>query len=338
MNALATIEKASRMLAEVQSLDDALKVRSAAVMLEYYAKEAKLGKDAENNAAAVRIRAERKAGEYFAELKRGRAGRPGKIVAEPATISAFRSAVKATDAKPHEVRRWQEISRIPAPKVEKYIEEAKAEGRDLTAAGLLKDLGAEQREKARRRKVAELGKPSLTSTGRRFAVLLADPPWPYETGTTDDSRRIENQYPTMTLAQICALEVPAVSKDNAVLFLWSPAPKLDEAMQVIRAWGYTYRTHAVWDKERIGMGYFFRSRHENLLVAERGSFPRPPPPARADSIFVERRTEHSSKPKLAREIIDAMYPEIPKLELFARGVLPDGWHGFGNEYISEGVA
>lgn len=115
--------------------------------------------------------------------------------------------------------------------------------------------------------------PPLETT----SVLLADPPWQYDFAETD-SRQIENQYPTATVDEICdhidAAWVPPHSED-AVLFFWATAPKLREAMKVMDAWGFQYKTHAVWDKEKIGMGYWFRGQHELLLVGTRGDMSPP---------------------------------------------------------------
>ena len=92
-----------------------------------------------------------------------------------------------------------------------------------------------------------------------FEVVYADPPWRYDFSKSD-SREIENQYPTMTVDEICALKIP--SAKNSVLYLWATAPKLREALQVMAAWGFEYKSHGIWDKEIIGMGYWFRGQHE----------------------------------------------------------------------------
>ena len=86
----------------------------------------------------------------------------------------------------------------------------------------------------------------------------------------------------------------------------------------------------VWDKIIIGMGNYVRQRHEHLLIARRGEFPTPKPARRPDSIFEERRREHSRKPDGAYELIEAMYPELPKIELFARSTRA-GWAAWGNQ-------
>lgn len=164
----------------------------------------------------------------------------------------------------------------------------------------------------------------------KYSLLYADPPWRYEHIETE-SRAIENQYPTMSLDEICDLDVPAA--DDCVLFLWATSPKLAEAMRVIESWGFTYRTCAVWDKEVIGMGYYFRQQHELLLVAAKGSLPVPDPPSRVSSVIRSKRTKHSSKPKQVYALLEQMYPsfgESDRVELFARAERP-GWAMWGNE-------
>jgi N6-adenosine-specific RNA methylase IME4 len=160
-----------------------------------------------------------------------------------------------------------------------------------------------------------------------YSVIYADPPWQYEHVKTE-SRAIENHYPTMTLEEIKNVEVPAA--ESAILFLWATSPKLAEAIAVIDAWGFTYRTCAVWDKEKMGMGYYFRQQHELLLVASRGKFPAPGEDARDRSVFRQAREWHSKKPAYFAELIERMYPGYEKIELFCRNPR-EGWAVWGYE-------
>ena len=165
---------------------------------------------------------------------------------------------------------------------------------------------------------------------QRYSVILADPPWQYDTGTVDPTRQVENQYPTMPLAEIKAMDVAGCCADNAVLFLWATAPLLPQALQVMEAWGFRYKTNAVWDKGRIGMGYWFRGQHEHLLLGVRGDPSRPDPGYLARSVLTEPRSEHSVKPECVYRLIETYYPDNAKLELFARQPRV-GWHYWGNE-------
>ena len=163
-----------------------------------------------------------------------------------------------------------------------------------------------------------------------FEVVYADPPWRYDFSKSD-SREIENQYPTMTVDEICALKIP--SAKNSVLYLWATAPKLREALQVMAAWGFEYKSHGIWDKEIIGMGYWFRGQHELLLVGTKGKFSPPPQPLRIGSVIRERRSKHSKKPNAVRDLIASWFPDKNRVELFARQETV-GWSVWGNEVKS----
>ena len=141
-----------------------------------------------------------------------------------------------------------------------------------------------------------------------------------------------NRYPTMTLEEICALRVGEIAHENAVLFMWATSPKLAECMEVIKAWGFNYRTDMVWVKDKIGMGYHVRERHEDLLIAKRGELPPPPVEARPDSVIEAPRLEHSAKPHVFYDLIDSMYPSVRKIELFGRAPKQrEWWTTWGNQ-------
>jgi N6-adenosine-specific RNA methylase IME4 len=161
-----------------------------------------------------------------------------------------------------------------------------------------------------------------------FTVIYADPPWEYDFSQSN-SRGIEQHYPTMPLDEIKTIKIP--SADDAVLFLWATAPKLVEAMAVIQAWGFAYRTDAVWDKGKIGMGYWFRGQHELLLVGTKGNISTPAAETRFSSVIRSPRQEHSRKPALVYEMIEAMFPNQERIELFLRGKPRPGWIGWGIE-------
>lgn len=173
------------------------------------------------------------------------------------------------------------------------------------------------------------GNAEIAETLGRFPFVYADPPWRYEHVKTNN-RAIENHYPTMDLDEICALSVHEITTDDCVLFLWATSPKLEESMQVINSWGFTYRTCMVWDKEKIGMGYYARQQHELLLIATKGSPPVPTPESRPPSVVRCARGEHSAKPEIFYELIERMYPDFRKVELFARN-RRDGWQVWGNQ-------
>ena len=163
----------------------------------------------------------------------------------------------------------------------------------------------------------------------KYDVIYADPAWRYDFSKSKN-RDVENQYPTMTIDDICNLPVNNMTNENAVLYMWATAPKLPEAMKVIEAWGFKYVTHGIWDKEMIGMGYWFRGQHELLMVAKKGKFSPPPSTMRISSVMKEKRGKHSKKPDFIRNLIKEWYPSAARLEMFCREE-KQGWHTWGNE-------
>ena len=194
-----------------------------------------------------------------------------------------------------------------------------------------KKIKAEETRQARVDTIVEIskGNSSLEQIAEFYPVIYVDPPWRYEHSETE-SRAIENQYPTMSLDEIKALDINSITTDDCIMFMWATSPKLAESLEVIAAWGFSYRTCAVWDKQKIGMGYYFRQQHELLLVAVKGSPPTPKPENRPSSVLSYPRGKHSAKPVEVYEIIEAMYPEMPKLEMFSRNPRA-GWGSWGNQ-------
>jgi len=218
-----------------------------------------------------------------------------------------------------------------APKEEQAEIVARGEREILEAAKAIRTKKAGERRAGRIEKIVEISKGNapLGQIAERYPVIYADPPWRYEHIETE-SRAIENQYPTMALDEIKALDLDAIALDDCVLFMWATSPKLGEAFDVLKAWGFDYRTCAVWDKQKIGMGYYFRQQHELLLVAVRGQPMTPAPADRPSSVLSFPRGEHSAKPVEVYELIEAMYPELPKLEMFCRSPRK-GWGAWGNQ-------
>ncbi len=123
----------------------------------------------------------------------------------------------------------------------------------------------------------------------------------------------------------------APAAEDAVLFLWAVNCLLPEALEVISAWGFSYKSNLVWVKPSLGLGYWTRNRHELLLFATRGQIAVPDPEQRPDSVIEANRGRHSQKPAAVYDLIERAYPRHSKLELFARGTPRRGWHAWGNE-------
>jgi N6-adenosine-specific RNA methylase IME4 len=175
--------------------------------------------------------------------------------------------------------------------------------------------------------------------GRKFATILADPPWRFDnrTGKMAPEHRRLNRYETMTLEDICTLPVEGVAANTAHLYMWVPNAMLPDGLKVMQAWGFTYKSNLIWHKIRKdggsdgrGVGFYFRNVTEILLFGVRGKNVRTLAPGRRQVNMIEtRKREHSRKPDEQYEIIEACSPG-PRLELFARGERPN-WSVWGNQ-------
>ena len=194
----------------------------------------------------------------------------------------------------------------------------------IKSGELAADLAARKVHRAQRERSLSPAPPLPEGP---FELIYADPPW--QLGNPDGINAPENHYPTMPLQAIKDLQPPAT--DNAVLFLWAVNCRLPEALELISAWGFTYKTNLVWVKPSIGLGYWARNRHELLLFGTRGQIDLPEPGQAPDSVIEADRGRHSQKPDQAYQLIETAYPHLSKLELFARGQPRAGWQTWGNQ-------
>jgi N6-adenosine-specific RNA methylase IME4 len=175
--------------------------------------------------------------------------------------------------------------------------------------------------------------------GQRFATILADPPWQFtnKTGKVAPEHKRLSRYGTMKLNDIMALPLGELVAPTAHLYLWCPNAMLPEGLAVMKAWGFTYKTHIVWHKVRKdggsdgrGVGFYFRNVTELILFGVRGKNARTLAAGRRQVNFLAtRKREHSRKPDEQYDIIEACSP-APFLELFARGTRK-GWATWGNQ-------
>jgi N6-adenosine-specific RNA methylase IME4 len=202
------------------------------------------------------------------------------------------------------------------------------EDRELFERVLAGELPAHRAaEQVRRRRRLQALPDAAPLPAGRYELIYADPPW--QLGNPSAKYAPESYYPTLPLEEIESLAVPAA--DQAVLFLWTVNSLLPQALEVIAAWGFEYKTNFVWVKDWIGLGIWGRYRHELLLVARKGAFPPPAGPDRIDSVIEAARGRHSAKPACVYELLERMYPQASKLELFCRGRPRPGWSAWGNE-------
>ena len=172
----------------------------------------------------------------------------------------------------------------------------------------------------------------------KYATILADPPWRFSnrTGKMAPEHRRLSRYGTLTLEEIAALPVAEAAEARAHLYLWVPNALILEGLDVMRRWGFSYKTNLVWHKIRKdggpdgrGVGFYFRNVTELVLFGVRGSMRTLAPGRRQVNFLKTQKREHSRKPDELYELIERCSPG-PYLEMFARSARP-GWSSWGNE-------
>ena len=170
-----------------------------------------------------------------------------------------------------------------------------------------------------------------------YQIIYADPPWDYKgqkqhngKGGKDTGGAVSH-YSTMKLPDLKKLNIASICDDDCLLFMWTTSPHLDQAIDLIRAWGFSYATIAfVWDKVAVNPGFYTMSQCEICLVAKRGKIPKPRGARNIRQFLSIKRQRHSAKPDTVRKRIEAMFPDQRKIELFARES-SEGWDCWGNE-------
>ena len=168
----------------------------------------------------------------------------------------------------------------------------------------------------------------------KYSIIYADPPWSYRDKCNAGKRGACHKYDVMNLDDICALDVPAA--DDSMLYLWATPPMLLDAIRVMQAWGFTYKTIAFpWlkttktGKLAWGMGHYSRANAEIVLLGKRGKGV-PVIDHGVHSVVMSERMKHSQKPDEVAERIVRMHGDVPRLEMFARRRM-EGWDVFGNQ-------
>jgi N6-adenosine-specific RNA methylase IME4 len=175
--------------------------------------------------------------------------------------------------------------------------------------------------------------------GLKCGTILADPPWQFSnrTGKMAPEHHRLSRYGTLTLDEIKQIPVADACAAQAHLYLWVPNALLREGLDVLEAWGFTYKTNIVWHKVRKdggpdgrGVGFYFRNTTELVLFGTRGKLRTAAAGRRQVNIIKSQKREHSRKPDELYSIIEACSPG-PYLELFARGRFSESWHVWGNQ-------
>lgn len=323
---LTSLATARRALAEASSLTEIKKLRDTAEAVRHLAQAANLGLEIQNEAAVLKLEAERRAGAMLAAMTKNTGQVRRGSTLEPRDPTPTLSDLGIGKTQSH---RWQLEASVPEDQFRAYVSSAQDGRREITSAGLIKIA---KQSAAQKTQAGHLATPSafstideLRSAGTRFTCVYADPPWDYSNQATRAAT--SNHYPTMTIAELAALPIAELVDDNCHLHLWTTSAFLREAFEIVDAWGFQYRSCFVWVKPRIGLGNYWRLAHELLLFGLRGSLPFG---AKDLPSWIELpTTAHSEKPAQIRELIERVSP-APRLELFARTTSP-GWTAFGNQ-------
>lgn len=316
--AMIKLGDATRMLAEVRDAPGAKKLMDLAAAAELYARKAKLGEEAVKYAGGIKLDAERLLGGYLKSL----IGIQGETTSPENTEKSKTAIYKDLGIS---TQTASEAQRLHGLSDEEF---APVKSGEIKPTVALRD-----------QKRATLGDRIASLPAGKFRVIYADPPWKYgdeRAGLEKADTAAAGQYPTMATSKICEFtdhagrHVSDLAHDDAVLFMWATFPLLTDALDVVKAWGFHYKTAFVWDKQRSNIGNYHNACAELLMICTRGSCPIEidTRPKQVQSIARER---HSAKPEEFRALIDSLYPSGPRVELFRRGEAPAGWVIWGNE-------
>ena len=171
-----------------------------------------------------------------------------------------------------------------------------------------------------------------------YDILYIDPPWDYNTKCFRKNKTefaATDHYNTVKLKDLKELPINDIAAKDSLLYLWVTGPKMNEAIELIKSWGFTYSTVAfVWEKVYHNPGNYTMPSCEFCLVAKKGKIPQPRGAKNIKQFYMESRTIHSKKPDEFRKRIILMHPEQSKIELFARRSSDANWDVWGDEAYS----
>ena len=314
------LEKISSFKAELaiaETIDDIKHLETKASAIAEIARKEKVGKSAQDVVGAFRCDIEAKKGAWLDEYF------PQGINSKFRSSDRSNSSMKDHGIKPDESSNARLVNK-EAELVAQAIEELKQDDKKVVTPNAVVSL---VRNKKRKMRVEETEQPNLDGI---YRVIYADPPWQYNADFMDKYGHAKSHYSTMSIEELCNLPVADIRADDCVLFMWTTSPKLEQAFEVIKAWGFKYKTSFVWDKIKHNFGYYNSVRHEFLLIAGMGSSTPDVKEWHDSVISIERSNKHSEKPEYFRELIDKLYPSGNRIELFARNKV-DGWETWGAE-------
>jgi N6-adenosine-specific RNA methylase IME4 len=282
----------------------------------------------------ARLRARWKLGQLLAKIARQQGARTDKRTLSH-NATKFRDYIKEIGINKDAAQRAQRLGCLPLKVLNAAFAHARVQLVLCTIDGLIKQARPYWYKASREQKHSDIANAANASGDKKtkgpFPLIYADPPWKFETYSPKGLEKTPDQhYPTLTDQQIINFKIdgrtiPKLAHKDAALLLWCTSSNIKRAIAVMEGWGFTYKTHAVWDKMKSGLGLVFRNQHEVLLYGTRGKMPGPQ--YQPKSVFRFPRGRHSAKPPEIRKEIEKMYPdfdESTRLELFARDDVK-GW-------------
>ena len=247
-----------------------------------------------------------------------------------------RDAVAVRDSAAPEIKRAVDDGKMAVSAAAKAAKLPVAQQRRIAERAEAGDVNAARtilKQESRAVREIELAAQQKALPEKTFGVIYADPEWRFDPRSRETGldRAADNHFPTSDLATIKARDVGSIAATDSVLFLWSPANRVADAIDVMKAWGFAYVTQIIWAKTKIALGYWVRDKHEVLLIGRRGKIMAPAPGKQCDSLIAAPVGEHSVKPDIFAEIIERYFPHLPKIELNRRGPPRRGWDAWGYE-------
>jgi N6-adenosine-specific RNA methylase IME4 len=332
---LVKYDAACKAIAAARNVDEVKSIRDPSIAMKAYARQAK-NHTMEADAVEIRMRATRRMDQMRQEQKKtvglAKGGTPykNKGKGKNSTGVSNTPVEKPTLADAGINKNLAKEGRKLGALSEREFEKAVTTARDAVSSVIKTALRNDDKKERRDERERELAVKITALPDKQYGVILADPPWRFTSysAETGMDRAADNHYPTMDVAAIAALKVPAAA--DCVLFLWATVPMLPQALDVLRSWGFEYKSHFTWVKDKAGTGFWNKNKHELLLIGTRGSIPAPAPGEQYESAITAPRGAHSAKPFAFHEMIETMFPTLPRIELFAREAFA-GWDSWGNE-------
>ena len=310
---LVKIDVARQALAEAHSFIEVKEIRDKAAAMQHYLRQHAGSLEAQNYAAELKIRAERRLGELLKEKVGHSGGSPFHDERDlPSEISYIQS------------HRWQTIAGLPEEDFEQELAEKKAHGEEITTASVYRLARHIENEKAQ---TAVREQPAVVPAGR-YRCIVIDPPWPMKKIEREARpRQVGFEYPTMTEEELQLFPIPHLAEMDCHLYLWTTHKFLPMALRLSEYWGFRYQCLLTWVKNIGFTPFSWMYSTEHILFCRQGNLDLLVKGKRLD--FQAKVREHSRKPDEFYDLIKTVSP-APRIDIFSRESR-EGFATYGNE-------